>query len=370
MQTYVLNFVGNVEYTGEWSRGATADAYCTPATNWFMVVGVPIIVLISLVFTMCVVHTVWKYYTDKLQFFGEIGKELDAKLVIQADGMHDAGAANVSSAGEFEMETISRGGTGSRRGGDGNSGSSGSGSPRKGDGGGGTSGDSKDSDDSDTLLLDDANNQDQYTSQRSNMQNRQKSESESAASSYLTSGCDSLLSRGISGGSTGSQMLPQLLFNKQCSVTGSSGEPQLGSTCSGYVSMTRTESDGSSSNNSSNLSNQLPNLPPAMSSLTVGGGAATRSGTRNSSGPNRPVSAGPTLPTVTSSSLLSALQSAVASSNGSSIDNLPVNTTTTSYGIESNYNPSSIAPLSGAYQNDHRVSPHRIPPTSGVQLQA
>ena len=355
-----------MEYTGEWSRASTADAYCTPATNWFMVVGVPIIVLISLVFGMCFVHMVWKYYTDKLQFFGEIGKELDAKLVIQADGLHDSGAANVSSAGEFEMEAISRGGTGSRRGGNGNSGSSGSSSPRKGDGGGAASGDSKDSDDSDTLLLDDANNQDQYTSERSNKQNRQKSESESAASSYLTSGCDSLLSRGISGGSTGSQMLPQLLFNKQSSVTGSSGEPQLGSTCSGYVSMTRTESDGSSSNNSSNLSNQQQPLPP-MSSLTVGDATATRSGARHSSGPNRPVSAGPTLPTVTSSSLLSALQSVASSSNGSSIDSLPVNT---SHGIENYHNPSSIAPLSGAYQNDHRVPPLRIPQLSGIQLQA
>jgi len=104
-----------------------------------------------------------------------------------------------------------------------------------------------------------------------------------------------------------------------------------GSTCSGYVSMTRTESDGSSSNNSSKLSQQPPiTVASVLTPLadTASGGSGCRPGSRHCSGTNRPVSAGPSLPTVTSSSLLSALQSMESVSNNlppvgglSSIDN-------------------------------------------------
>lgn len=310
VRAVVLDPASNKKYTGGWSKGASADAYCTPATNWFLIIGVPIIVLVIGSLLLCFVRTGYKYWHDTAQFFGEVGKELDAKLVIQAENMNETVTTRTT---EFELAPIKR---------DGNSGGSG--------GEGGVNDDIKDDDDSDTLLLEDSGQGgDQRTTLCGNTKpNRQKSESESFASSYLTSGCDSLLSRGIS--SNSSQLLQQpQAFNKQSSVN--SSDMHGGSTCSGYVSMTRTESDGSSSNNSSKMSQHPPITVasvPAPSADTALSGGARRTGSRHCSGTNRPVSAGPSLPTVTSSSLLSALQSMESLSNNlppvgglSSIDN-------------------------------------------------
>ena len=214
----VVKDESNKVYEGGWSEAATAAAYCNQNIEWTTIAVGCVVASVLAVVVVILSCRFFQYWNQTKDFFGRVEKELDAKFVLAPLEHQDDGG---SPGPEFEMSQFGGGGGGSKR-----------------------NGGNNDDDDTDTLLLEETT-PDQKP-------HRQKSASESATSD-LTSGGSS------QGGRSGTT-------DRSSECSGRPLQADLASTCSGYVSMCRTDSGGSGSNYTQVSATQPPPRPSSTPS--------------------------------------------------------------------------------------------------------